>query len=250
MNTNQVIEFPKDVQEKIGYYVYRLIDPRNGETFYVGKGKDNRVFTHANSPNIDYESEDREYDEKIERIIEIQNAGFNVEHVIHRHGMDEKTAYEVEGALIGAYSGLSNIRDGRGNDEYGVMHAKEIINNYQAEKADFSGYKVLMICVNKSAMERSLYEAVRYCWKLNKSKAENAKYVLAIIQGCIRGVFVANKWMEAKQKNFPGRQDECGRYGFEGEKAPEDIQNKFLGKMVPDEYRKKGASNPIKYSWK
>ncbi len=39
-------EFPKGVAEKIGNYVYRLIDPRNGETFYVGKGKDNRVFDH------------------------------------------------------------------------------------------------------------------------------------------------------------------------------------------------------------
>ncbi|WP_250481199.1 hypothetical protein [Caballeronia sp. GAOx1] len=26
--------------------MYRLIDPRNGETFYVGKGKENRVFQH------------------------------------------------------------------------------------------------------------------------------------------------------------------------------------------------------------
>ena len=26
--------------------VYRLIDPRNGETFYVGRGKGNRVFSH------------------------------------------------------------------------------------------------------------------------------------------------------------------------------------------------------------
>ena len=29
------------------YYVYRLIDPRSFQTFYVGKGCDNRVFMHA-----------------------------------------------------------------------------------------------------------------------------------------------------------------------------------------------------------
>ena len=33
--------FTPEVQERLGYYVYRLIDPRNGETFYVGKGKGN-----------------------------------------------------------------------------------------------------------------------------------------------------------------------------------------------------------------
>jgi len=37
--------FPPEVIEKLKTYVYRLIDPRNGET-YVGKGKGNRVFAH------------------------------------------------------------------------------------------------------------------------------------------------------------------------------------------------------------
>ena len=38
--------FPPDVAAKLKTYVYRLIDPRNGETFDVGKGKGNRVFSH------------------------------------------------------------------------------------------------------------------------------------------------------------------------------------------------------------
>jgi hypothetical protein len=29
--------FSKHVAEKLNNYVYRLIDPRNGETFYIGK---------------------------------------------------------------------------------------------------------------------------------------------------------------------------------------------------------------------
>ena len=35
--------FPAGVAEQLKWYVYRLIDPRNGETFYVGKGQKNRV---------------------------------------------------------------------------------------------------------------------------------------------------------------------------------------------------------------
>jgi hypothetical protein len=38
--------FPREVAQKLKTYVYRLIDPRNGETFYVGKGQGNRVFAH------------------------------------------------------------------------------------------------------------------------------------------------------------------------------------------------------------
>ena len=41
--------FSPEVCNKLEYYVYRLIDPRNGDTFYVGKGKGNRVFAHANA---------------------------------------------------------------------------------------------------------------------------------------------------------------------------------------------------------
>jgi hypothetical protein len=33
------IEFPTLVQERLGYYVYVLIDPRVNRPFYVGKGK-------------------------------------------------------------------------------------------------------------------------------------------------------------------------------------------------------------------
>jgi len=38
--------FPPGVAEKLKTYVYRLIDPRNGETFYIGKGKGNSVLVH------------------------------------------------------------------------------------------------------------------------------------------------------------------------------------------------------------
>ena len=30
------------------FYVYGLIDPRNNSIFYIGKGKDKRVFNHSN----------------------------------------------------------------------------------------------------------------------------------------------------------------------------------------------------------
>jgi hypothetical protein len=47
MDNQSLVAFPSEVIEKLGFYAYRLIDPRTGETFYVGKGKGNRVFQHA-----------------------------------------------------------------------------------------------------------------------------------------------------------------------------------------------------------
>lgn len=45
-------EFSAEVISKFKHHVYRLVDPRNGQTFYVGEGCGNRVFAHANT--IDY----------------------------------------------------------------------------------------------------------------------------------------------------------------------------------------------------
>ena len=46
-------QFSDEVSKKLGYYVYRLIDPRNGDTFYVGKGIGNRIFAHALNASAD-----------------------------------------------------------------------------------------------------------------------------------------------------------------------------------------------------
>lgn len=246
MVPREIESFPSDVARKLKTYVYRLIDPRNGETFYVGKGQGNRVFAHIRA---EQKLEGDEIDNKLKRIREIRLAGFEVAHVIHRHGMDSKTAFEVEAALIDAYPGLTNIVGGSGNTDYGAMHAKEIIQRYIAEEAVFK-HKALLISVNRSAAETSLYEATRYAWKISRSKAKKAEVILATRQGLIVGAFVAHDWLEATAANFPGREDVPGRLGFVGEEAPRATKELYVGKRVPDEYRKPGAANPIKYTWR
>ncbi|NKF50431.1 hypothetical protein G3R49_07560 [Shewanella sp. WXL01] len=243
MKPNKPEQFSTEVISRLKYYVYRLIDPRNGETFYIGKGKANRVFAHAQG---DIESD--ELSEKMSRIRAIKLAGFDVAHVIHRHGLDEKTAFEVEAALIDAYPGITNIMDGHGNNEFGAMHAVEIINKYSAAVAEFE-HKVLMININRSALDNSVYEATRYAWRISLNKANQADYVVAVVQGLIVGVFIADNWLEATSENFPDKTTVKGRKGFVGKQAPEEIVKLYLGKRIDDKYRKKGASNPVKYSW-
>jgi hypothetical protein len=238
--------FSKSVSDRLQYYVYRLIDPRNGETFYVGKGLGNRVFSHVAG---ELAAGDDVLSEKVTRIREIRNSGFEVAHVIHRHGMDEDTAFEVEAALIDAYPEVTNIAGGRASDERGVMHSRQVIEQYEAQPATFR-HPVVLISINRSAAERSSpYEAVRYAWKINPANAAKCQYVLAVEQGIIIGAYVADRWMEATPENFPGTAaPRPGRWGFTGRDAAAEIHAEYVRKRIPDHMRRKGAANPVKYA--
>lgn len=244
---SEIKKFPQEVFEQLKYYVYRLIDPRNGETFYVGKGKGNRLFSHMEAATSEEKFD--ELNDKLATIREIHIAGLSVIHVIHRHGMDENTAFEVEAALIDAYPNATNIMGGSHSNDYGPMHAQEIITKYAAKEVEFY-HKVIIINVNQSKIERNLYNAVRVAWRISKKKAVDAEYVLAVSNGLVIGVFKPKIWLPTTKENFPILDNDVpNRFGFIGEEASLDIKTIYIHKRIPDSYRKKGASNPIKYNY-
>ncbi|USE82691.1 hypothetical protein [Acinetobacter tibetensis] len=118
----------------------------------------------------------------------------------------------------------------------------------------------ILISINKTVDERSIYDAARFAWKLKLEEAEKAELIFAITRGVIRGVFIAKQWLPATEDNFPNFHlinEEVytptlreKRFGFIGHAAPEYFQEKYLGKKIPEKFRRRGASNPIKYSWK
>ena len=241
----QIEEFSREVADELKYYVYRLVDPRNGSTFYVGKGKGNRVFEHVkgtlkitekNKDKLDFEDA---LSLKQNLIHQIHSEGLEVISIIHRHGMDEKTAFEVESALIDAYPGLTNVANGHGSD-YGVMSVKQIVDRYTAAEADLSGFKGCLIIkiTPQSVSERNenIYEAVRKAWKLKVSllRKNTVPYVFASLYGVIRGVFAVNNWFPIDD-----------RIGFEGQEA-ENLKF-YVGKRIPKQYCNPGASNPTLY---
>ena len=194
------LRFSDHICEKLGHYVYRLMDPRDGTTFYVGRGQGNRVFDHAAGKQAPADSENGD-SLKLKTVSEIRNAGLEVQHVIHRHGTDEAAAREVEAALIDAYPGLTNVQPGY-DDQRGVMHAAEVVIEYEAPIAEAS-HKLLLINVNRSVSEHhNLLDALPFAWKIDPHKAALAEYVLGVRRGLIIGAFIADKWLPATQENF------------------------------------------------
>jgi len=248
----EVIEgFSEEVQEKLGWYVYRLIDPRNGQTFYVGKGKGNRVFSHARGAVTEAIREGGSKDEdadslKIRTIKEISKSGLHPLHLIHRHGLEsEDIAYQIEAALIDAYPGLANVAGGHGNGEFGCRHVEEIAKIYGAEPL-VAHEDLILIYIGKALDEnRDTYDAVRAAWRMSKYEAEKRKLVLAYDGGIVCGAYRPTAWHEAKKEHFPHLSHDIeGRIGFEGKRA-DDVWDLYVGKRAPR--RKKGSQTPFSY---
>lgn len=238
-------EFSAEVIEELKYYVYKLIDPRNGQVFYVGKGKGNRVFAHVDGilEKEELEEWQDEESEKIKTIREIKGEGLEVIYIIHRHHMDEKTAFEVEAALIDVYSGLTNIASPI-NAEYGVANVQQIINKYGLQQiSEFKKEdKVLIIKIRQESVNSwgngDIYETVHQWWKLNGDRRKDVKQVVAVIDGVVKGVYEVENWYYNKEKN---------RWGFDGKEIKD---SEYLNKRIPPEkYRKKGQASPTLYTF-
>lgn len=245
----QADRFPVEVAERLKWYVYRLIDPRNGETFYVGKGRGDRIFQHVKGALAASKDEDAT-DLKFQRIKDIAAAGLEVAHVIHRHNIeDENVAFQIEAALIDAYPGLANRVSGHGAGDYGVRHVEEIIADYTAQPFE-AREPLILISIARSYEEetKDIYDAVRGVWRIDVNKAKNFKLVLAHRRGLVLGAFRPRDWLPATKANFPWLPDDIqGRFGFAGEPAEQGVAILYVRKRVPDVYRAKGAANPVRF---
>jgi hypothetical protein len=239
--------FTPEVIEQLQYYVYRLIDPRTGQTFYVGKGKGNRVYAHINDAlksfdGQSYESNDEdESSEKIKQIREIKAAGLEVIHVIQRYGLTEKEAFEVEAALIDCYPGLTNIQGGYSSDR-GVNSAEVLQRVLSCEEfKDQPDLKYCIIKINDHVLNErgSVYETVRKHWKVNLTRVQKIPYVLACHNGIVAEVYEAEKWYRSEE--MPERCE------FIGKVADDGIRQLFINKRLPKKYCKKGMASPVLY---
>ncbi len=243
-----VNSFSEEVAKQLKWYVYRLIDPRNGETFYVGKGQWNRVFAHAGGEDTSLAQDDEAeiIDPKLQRIKDIRAAGLEVGHVIHRHGLStSKLAYEVEAAVIDAYPGLTNKVRGHGTGDYGSRHVDEIIREYAAEEFEI-GESLLMISIGSHYYKCDTpYDAVRYAWKIDVNRAKG-KLVLARLRRLVVGAYRPTKWLPATRENFADliktydfliERDMPGYHGFVGDDAEPEVWDHYVGKRVPKRIR-------------
>lgn len=141
------------------YYVYGLIDPRNKQIFYIGKGTKNRVFDHEKESIYSPDSEKL----KLKTIADIKNAGLEVEKIIINSNLTEEEAFAAEALSV---------------DEYERINGATLL-----EEKDIR-HKILVIKINrlyqKGLDDKVLYDAVRGVWRASKEKVKSVEYVFGV----------------------------------------------------------------------
>lgn len=97
-----------------GFYVYRLVDPRNCLPFCVGKGQRDRAWQHQRSVEAAPDVGHRRVSGKNTRIRQILMAGMDVEVEIVASYVNEADAFDHEYRLIDADPTLTNVVPGGG----------------------------------------------------------------------------------------------------------------------------------------
>ena len=238
--SNQM-EFSRSVIEKIGYYVYLLKNPDDGAVFYVGKGRGNRVFAHVNGALAVSTASD-----KLDLIRSILHQGAEVEHLILRHGLTEKEAFEVEAAVIDllGLEGLTNLVSGYDSTERGLMRAVDIIAQYDSAPVVIDEAAILVIINRRyyyGISPDEIYEYTRGNWVIGERR-NAARYAFAVYKGIIREVYRIHGWIRTQARSKESAIQD--RWRFDGEVALE-LQH-YVGGSV-EAYLSPGAQNPIRY---
>ena len=91
----------------------------------------------------------------------------------------------------------------------------------------------------------SLYEAVRWAWRVNLAHAKEADWVVGVVRGVARGVFEVHGWQRSKRSGV-----NPGRFEFHGTELNDEVARRYVGKLIPEEYRRRGMASPILYGWR
>lgn len=249
--------FDQKTIEALEYYVYLLIDPITNTPFYVGKGTGNRVFAHINDAK-----EGKNGTPKLDEIRSILDSNKKIVHVIVRHGLKEKVAFQIEAALIDTFKFIpvfktfvrGNIQGGINSIENGLMTSNEIKRKYNAEKLDFIAENCIIININGSYKNASgnqrIYQATKETWRMSDPRNGKIKYVLSEFKGYIVEVFKIEEWY-ALRRPFNKGAKKYGQsytgYGFNGVVASALIRDRYINKSIAHKKRP-GASNPIIYN--
>lgn len=255
----------KAVEQLNGFYVYALIDPRNNQVFYIGKGIGNRVFSHEIESGKSPKSEKA----KLKRIQEIEAAGFDVKRIIVNWSMTESEAFAAEAALLNMFSFLSAdmlTNAVAGHHVHEAMTVEDFDLLYGAEhlKQEDIQHSIMVIKINKLYRKgmnpKELYDIVRGNWRASMASIQkkNVEYVFGVYNQLIVAVYKPDEWHYVHDRIDVPQIDDLDEETLERGKdrvyfvcrdyeSLDENQQFYLHKSIADLKVNQSSQNPITY---
>lgn len=246
---------PKEVWASLKCYVYVLVDPRDGKPFYVGKGIKDRWRGHIS------EALRGQVTPKAARIREIFDADAEPQVIIHRHGMDDSTAFEVEAALTDAYGLATLLAEVDGHDaDRGRATLQSIRHRFAAPPLEIpEGCRVVFLKIGQlwqdDLTDAQIFARVRGYWVGHPPRNRRLELACAVAGGLVRAVYRIDPdgyayWPkgsvirpEAERGGEPEILLKRDSWSFAGTRSHE--HDGWVGTSV--RHLRWGAGNPVRY---
>lgn len=249
-------------EDKLGGYVYALVDPRDNSVFYIGlaggieaKGN-NRPDNHLSETALKIKKNEPLKD-KNDRIKNIWSDGKDPELIIVRRNIGRAEAIHVEAALIDLLNhikpnvdgiSLTNNQRGHGIENHSMV-TEENRATVIAEKVrpSLEILNVWLFPIKNGLKDHgAAYDAIRGDWRIRKKSRSDEDYAVGLENGISKVVIKIEKWNETgirddSKQSFQGvmiHNEEIGMQLFEKD---------FSGIVNNLGYWKRG--NPIKVSF-
>ena len=197
------MKFSNTTRDRLGFYVYALVDPGTEMIFYIGKASgNNRAFDHL--------KQEKGEDEKVGRIREIRAKGQQPIVEILRFGLtNEREALEIEAAAIDTI-GLENLTNQvRGHHtDRGRRRATELERIFGSRPIDIGSYTdptILFFIHNTyspTLTEQEVYDCTRQFWtgialetRMPRNPGLNYKTALAIVDSVAIRAYEIQVWL-------------------------------------------------------
>lgn len=224
-----------DIQiEYLGDYVYALKNPLDEKIFYVGVGVEHRIFHHFNEAD-EVRLGKRKPTKKTSKILEIWDAGYDVDWFIVAHSLPERNqAFQIEAALIDVFRdipGLNEILNEQGGHHSTKLNQEDLVNlSAPFVNPNLPYSSVFLFLVQNAFSERgNIYESTRGYWQLSK-KYNNLtnSFAVGIINNISKSSYKIDTWYKEEKYN---------KYAFEspGHPSPEfhqEFMNKNWSKII------------------
>ena len=241
------------VEEKLGFYVYVLVDPRvqDGEIFYCGKGTGTRCFAHIAEARKTLNDATKDYP-KLDRIRAIEDAGNDVRIDVLRHGLTEHEAFLVESAVIDVIPNLTNAVLGHNSNR---LRATDINALHGATPLQFDpDHKVILIRVARAYYpgipDDELFSITSGFWKIAAvSRAiggpKAPDHAMAVHRGVVRAVYRIDGWRGPTDIEAAEDPTRIPRWAFRGER--DQVMERRYAFADVTALLPQAAQNPIAY---